>query len=47
MILYRNQIYIFNKFNFKKKLLTFYYDNPLANHFDVIKTQKLLQKKYY
>ena len=44
---YENKLYVFNEKSIRVELLKRHYDDMLTNHFDVIKTTKLLSRKYY
>ena len=44
---YRNRFYIFKNPTLRKELINKYYNDFLANYFDVIKTHKLFARKYY
>ena len=44
---YKDRFYIFEDSALREKLINKYYNDSLANHFDVTKTHKLFARKYY
>ena len=44
---YENKLYVFNEKSIRIELLKRHYDDVLTNYFDVIKTTKLFNRKYY
>ena len=44
---YENRLYVFDEKSIRVKLLKRHHDDMLTNHFDVIKTTKLFNRKYY
>ena len=44
---YENRLYVFNEKSIRVELLKRHHDDVLTNHFDVIKTTKLFNRKYY
>ena len=44
---YENKLYVFNEKSVRVELLKRHHDDVLTNHFNVIKTTKLFDRKYY
>ena len=44
---YKNRFYVFEDSALREKFINKYYNDFLANHFDVTKTHKLFARKYY
>ena len=47
LLRYKNMLYVLEETFVREELLRRYYDDPLAGHFDVDKTLKLMTRKYY
>ena len=44
---YKSRFYIFENPALREEFINKYYNNSLADYFDVIKTHKLFARKYY
>ena len=44
---YKNRFYIFKNSTLREELINKYYNDSLANYFNIIKTHKLFTRKYH
>ena len=47
LLTYNNRLYILNNLALREKLIKKYYNNLLINYFNIVKTYKLLIRKYH